>query len=114
MTATAPDYRAVALRAYFIWEGEGHPHGCHELHWLTAEAVEIRSAEPVTVTGTTSATKAASAKAPAAKKLAAPKKAAAPKDASAEVAAPKASAEAVVAAAALAKPRTAKGARRSH
>ncbi len=118
MIDTAPDHRAVALRAYFIWEDDGHPHGCHELHWLTAEAAEIRAAEPLTEAVAISVKKSAPAKAPATKKAAAPKKATASKDAPANDAAPKASAEAVVAAAVLATPRTerstAKVARRSH
>ncbi len=110
MTTTVPNHAGVALRAYFIWEGEGRPHGRHEDHWLAAEAFEARAAEPEAIAVPA---KKAAAKAPAARKAVAPKKAAA-----AKAAAPKAPAETVVAAAALAAPRaarsTAKVARRTH
>ena len=29
---------AIRKRAYFIWEGEGRPHGKHLEHWLRAES----------------------------------------------------------------------------
>ena len=112
MTAIVSNNTGVALRAYFIWEDEGRPHGRHEAHWFAAEAVETGAAEPDVIV-TAPAEKAAPAQAPAAKKAAAPKKPAA-----AKAAAPKAPAGAIVAAAALAAPRaargSAKGARRAH
>jgi hypothetical protein len=30
--------RAIEVRAYFIWETKGKPHGCDLDHWLQAEA----------------------------------------------------------------------------
>ena len=112
MTATVSNYAGVALRAYYIWEDEGRPHGRHEAHWFAAEAAETGAAETAVVV-TAPAKKAAVAKAPAVKKAAAPKKPAA-----AKAAVPKAAAGAIVAAAALEAPRaargTAKGARRAH
>ena len=101
MTATVSNDAGVALRAYFVWEDEGCPHGRHEAHWFAAEA-----AEPDAVV-TVPAKKAAPAKVPAGKK-----------PVQAKAAAPKAPAEAIVAAAALAVPSAAqgstKGARRAH
>jgi hypothetical protein len=37
--------RAIELRAYLIWEGEGRPHGREKEHWQRAEA-EILSTKP--------------------------------------------------------------------
>ena len=112
MTVTVSNYAGVALRAYFIWENEGRPHGRHEAHWFAAEAAETCATEPAAVVAAP-AKKIAAAKAPTVKKVAAPKKPAA-----AQAAVPKASAGAIVAAAALDAPRaaraTAKGTRRAH
>jgi hypothetical protein len=33
--------QVIKERSYFIWEGEGRPHGRHLDHWLMAEA-EVR------------------------------------------------------------------------
>ncbi len=61
--------RQIALRAYYIWEREGHPDGRQQAHWALAEA-EILSERPV---------KQAAASLPVAKKSAAAKKPAAKK-----------------------------------
>ena len=37
--------RAIEVRAYLIWEGEGRPHGCEKEHWRRAEA-EIMGKAP--------------------------------------------------------------------
>jgi len=57
--------RAIELRAYLIWEGEGRPHGREKEHWQRAEA-EILSTKP--------AKKAPAAKTSAATKTVAPVK----------------------------------------
>ncbi len=99
MTVTIPHRDRVALRAYFIWDNEGRPHGRHADHWFAAEAVEAGAAEAA---ATRPVEPVVSAKPAATKKAAATKK-----TGSAKAAVPKASAEAVVAAAALAVPRAA-------
>lgn len=116
MTATVSNHADIALRAYFIWDGEGRPHGRHQDHWFAAEAglthvavLEAVEAAPATTAKAAPVKKPSPARKPAAAKKAAP----------AKVAAPKAPAETVVAAAALAKtPRAtrsrAKGASSTH
>ena len=37
--------RAIEVRAYLIWEGEGRPHGREKEHWQRAEA-EIMGKAP--------------------------------------------------------------------
>ncbi|GAA0554694.1 putative membrane protein [Rhizomicrobium palustre] len=50
MKAKAPisdDIRqAIALKAYYLWEADGRPHGKEHEHWAQAEA-EILSVTPV-------------------------------------------------------------------
>ena len=38
--------RAIEVRAYLIWEGEGRPQGREREHWLRAEA-EVAGRKPV-------------------------------------------------------------------
>lgn len=38
--------REIEVRAYLIWESEGHPHGREREHWERAEA-EILGTKPV-------------------------------------------------------------------
>ena len=40
---TSLDHDSIATRAYYLWEADGRPDGCHEAHWLAAEAAEKRS-----------------------------------------------------------------------
>lgn len=54
--------REIEVRAYLIWESEGHPHGCEREHWVRAEA-EVLGAVAVKVAG--SAKNATPAKPPA-------------------------------------------------
>ena len=42
-TTPTLDHDAIATRAYYLWEAEGRPDGCHESHWLAAETAEKRS-----------------------------------------------------------------------
>ncbi len=57
----------IQIRAYYIWENEGRPHGCHETHWHQAEK-EIYAEQGILPT---------TPKAKAAKESSAPKAAAA-------------------------------------
>jgi hypothetical protein len=40
--------REIEVRAYLLWESEGHPHGCEREHWARAEA-EVLGAVAVKV-----------------------------------------------------------------
>ena len=81
-TAIADEIRrAIALRAYFIWEREGRPHGRDSEHWALAEA-EILSESPVPEA--VAPVQKAAKKAPTGKKPAAAKKTATVKPAKAE------------------------------
>lgn len=38
--------KEIALRAYYIWENEGRPHGREHSHWARAEAEILSEAPP--------------------------------------------------------------------
>jgi hypothetical protein len=112
MPTTPIPHETIAVRAYFLWEDEGRPHGRHNAHWLAAEATEHQARAEAPTLAPAALAPATAVQATEAEavvlpkpstKAAAPRKAAAKKAAPAEAATPTAPAETVVAAAALQK-----------